>query len=1851
MPTLNSSAFSVIVNRDTSSSMTSNNFTITVNRPTSSPSLGETVVKVSKRGVPLVGTNNTSPSDGYFCFTIIKTDGCRVTKSGVDSLRVDSIEEDVGTVTLNINAENKSNYTKVITVLKANQGVVGEDGYTVILTNEAHTFLGDETKAIGGSTNCGVIVYKGSTRVSATIGTPTGVPNGMTISINNNGTINASMTITVTSSMTKTNGEVSIPITVNNRTFNKTFTYSLALKGTHGSDAKFLGLSADRQVVAFDSNGRVKDDTAITLTATQQNFSDTITWTTSPNITLTGSGNTRQIATSSFDSNDYIKVTVTSGTLSDSMTLVKVVDGTNGMDGVPGNPGENGITYYTWIRYADDENGTNISNNPTGKNYIGLAYNKTTSVESNDPLDYNWFKIVGEKGDTGEAGEPGADGITHYTWIKYSDYADGTGLYDTPNDGTKYIGIAVNRLTTSESSNKEDYVWSKFKGEDGKDGTSITILGSYDSEEALNNAHPDNNTMGDCYIVNGDLYVWTGEAFNNVGNIKGEDGRTSYFHVKYSNDGGLTFTSNNGEDVGLYMGTYVNFIESDSNNVDDYTWVLIKGEQGVNGADGVDGKDGTSIVWKGTFDKNPNNPKDGWAYKNSTDKKSYVYQDGAWYQMTIDGADGIDGNDGLSIEYQGELASPPTSPIKNWAYKDADNGTVYIYTGTAWEVLTYDGDNGQDGAKGQDGLSIFVTYHDSEVKPNTPTGNGTSNGWHTNCTDAVVWMSQKVAMTSTEGTWGTPVKIKGQDGKDGTSVTILGTYNSLDELNAAHGSGNNNGDGYIIQGDLYVWDGTQFLNVGNINGESSYVHIKYSNDGGRTFTSNDGEDVGDYMGVYVDSTISDSMNPEDYKWSKIKGEQGEQGIQGVPGKDGQTTYFHIKYSSNANGNPMTETPSTYIGTYVDYTREDSTDYTKYTWARFQGLQGAKGDQGIPGTNGTDGQTYYLHIKYSNDGGKTFTSNNGENTGDYIGVYTDTTQADSTSVSKYTWSKIKGEQGEQGVPGNDGKDGEKGQSLVSSVPQWYLSTSSTTQTGGSWVETMPQLTSNKYLWLRYKLTWENPSSITYTTPTLEQVAESMKDVVSKQSQLEQTMDGFKMTVSETYATKDALNDVDNKFNDYSTTTEMNSVINQKANEITSTVSKTYATKTSVTDLSNNLTNNYSTTTSMNSAINQKANEITSTVSSTYATKNELTGEITSVNNKISSVEQTAEKIGWVVQGNSSSSMTMTDEMLSIITKQVKITGNMIVDGTITASEISSNAITSDKINAGSVTTEKLSVGAVTADKISSNAITTDKLNANAVTTNKISSNAITSDKINASAVTADKIAAGSINADKIAGKELVGVTLRNADSTFTVDGNGNITGASITSSVGDNWQIDQSGNMEVKDLSVEGVLTCKGIAIEDIQSPKYPSTLDADIRLYVNSLTGDDSYTLDEILESYDESEEQGSDNLIKKFYSLRGVESALPKNLNGKTVRIYLETNDNGQILFRNFMGGEILIFLCSHEVKGYIGDYNCYCDFKIYGGSDQNKPTTYGVIRPSVNTVYTRSNSSVFFQKSPVCGAYYCNIYGASSDSGYSAIKIEEDCMCRVDNCNFYSAYIFVNASSIAQVYCATTTGLATGYGFAAYSGSTIHLANTTQANGKKRNAYWSNASVIFGSLRQTIDGKDNITWDSSSNVIENNTTTTPTTTNTVTYKSNYGDTYRSSVYNNWKKDNTCRQGDYGYGDCTGVWFFGTQFSELKGKTIKSVKITIRRQSGGSSSAVTHKLWMHNYSSRPSGAPTLNSGWSQTFSLATGDSTTITITNSTVLNAIKAGTCKGFAIRHTYSSGYYSVCSGSATVKITYEE
>lgn len=144
--------------------------------------------------------------------------------------------------------------------------------------------------------------------------------------------------------------------------------------------------------------------------------------------------------------------------------------------------------------------------------------------------------------------------------------------------------------------------------------------------------------------------------------------------------------------------------------------------------------------------------------------------------------------------------------------------------------------------------------------------------------------------------------------------------------------------------------------------------------------------------MYVDFSQTDSADPGDYAWSRIKGADGANGTPGKAGADGKTPYLHIAYANSADGSSGFSTTDsadkTYIGQYTDYVQEDSTDPKKYAWTKIKGeqgpqglqgiqgpkgetgIQGPKGDagpagpQGAPGKDGVDGKTSYFHIKYS-----------------------------------------------------------------------------------------------------------------------------------------------------------------------------------------------------------------------------------------------------------------------------------------------------------------------------------------------------------------------------------------------------------------------------------------------------------------------------------------------------------------------------------------------------------------------------------------------------------------------------------------------------------------------------------------------------------------------------------------------------------------------------------------------------------------------------------------------------------------------------------------------------------------------
>ncbi|KMO56650.1 phage tail assembly, partial [Lacticaseibacillus rhamnosus] len=130
------------------------------------------------------------------------------------------------------------------------------------------------------------------------------------------------------------------------------------------------------------------------------------------------------------------------------------------------------VQYYPWIRYADDDKGTNMSAFPSGKKYMAVVYSNKSSVPSDNPADYagKWALIQGKDGADGVPGAKGADGRTSYFHTAWANDVSGqSGFTVSGGDGKKYIGT-YSDFTQADSTNPSDYNWALFKGDKGDTG-------------------------------------------------------------------------------------------------------------------------------------------------------------------------------------------------------------------------------------------------------------------------------------------------------------------------------------------------------------------------------------------------------------------------------------------------------------------------------------------------------------------------------------------------------------------------------------------------------------------------------------------------------------------------------------------------------------------------------------------------------------------------------------------------------------------------------------------------------------------------------------------------------------------------------------------------------------------------------------------------------------------------------------------------------------------------------------------------------------------------------------------------------------------------------------------------------------------------------------------------------------------------------------------------------------------------------------------------------------------------------------------------------------------------------------
>lgn len=433
-----------------------------------------------------------------------------------------------------------------------------------------------------------------------------------------------------------------------------------------------------------------------------------------------------------------------------------------------------------------------------------------------------------------------------------------------------------------------------------------------------------------------------------------------------------------------------------------------------------------------------------------------------------------------------------------------------------------------------------------------------------------------------------------------------------------------------------------------------------------------------------------------------------------------------------------------------------------------------------------------------------------------------------------------------------------------------------------------------------------------------------------------------------------------------------------------------------------------------------------------------------------------------------------------------------------------------------------------------------------------------------------------------------------------------------------FRILEDGRAETEYLSVDKEISTDILTINTINNSRYQPVLDEDVTIYIDS-RGVDS---DEF--------ENGS-----TYTTLNAFKDACPNSLNGHEVLLVFSSNYNGNLIFDTQNNGKITINFNGKVINGYL-------DFGVKSMEYEFAQNNNGIIMPNSAKSGDNGNYSIFVYNTSV-KIQDVTIYAGNTGTSNSGIEFLCFAQGKVDNVSFINCYNAIRAYVKSQVYCTNTKGSTSSYAFYSLSGSDIAFSPTSQTSRKSGTNHYNTSS------NGTIHA-EGATFNGTTISGDNTSTITPTEAKTVTLTADYGDTYRKTVYNNWKKDGTVRQGDYGYGDCVGCWFFGNKLSTYANKSISKIVITFTRQSGGINSAVTHGLRTHNYTSRPSSTPSFRTDFNKTVSVSVDSTGIVTLTNSTdIANFMKA---KGVGlVPASQDRSHYSVCSGTCKLKITYTE
>lgn len=222
----------------------------------------------------------------------------------------------------------------------------------------------------------------------------------------------------------------------------------------------------------------------------------------------------------------------------------------------------------------------------------------------------------------------------------------------------------------------------------------------------------------------------------------------------------------------------------------------------------------------------------------------------------------------------------------------------------------------------------FDVEFSSEKTPSLPTGHpNTNTQWSNESNEDTIWMATSKKSNGVWSDWQVS-RIKGENGEDGTSIKVKGTFYQRFASRAEYN------EAVTTRGRYYLIDHDEVLNedcVVVFTSLRQLIGVGYKT----TYTP---AEEGDAWVLNLDGHLYIANGEEG--WQDIGQFKGDTGNPGSPGKN---AYVHFKFANSLTTNDWTanngETPGEYIGIYADNNPTDQLVWELYTWSRWTGQDG------------------------------------------------------------------------------------------------------------------------------------------------------------------------------------------------------------------------------------------------------------------------------------------------------------------------------------------------------------------------------------------------------------------------------------------------------------------------------------------------------------------------------------------------------------------------------------------------------------------------------------------------------------------------------------------------------------------------------------------------------------------------------------------------------------------------------------------------------------------------------------------------------------------------------------------------